>query len=322
MTATPDLLPARPRPTRTEPSLPGRDATGGDTADTAATAAGPPGAAAGGVVDVEEPRSPVVPRRSSGGGGGTRDGNRGFGGGGGGDNGRDGWHGRPGQPGLALLGIWVGLVSVAMLFAAFAAAYVARGSTGEGWSPIALPRVLWLNTFVLLASSLVLEWGRRRAARPDAVERLLREVTPGASRRPGGDAPRSRGARASRPAAIRPAASGDAVGAEAGPARGWLLATLILGLCFVLGQVTAWRQLVDANVRMSTSVPGAFFYMLSGTHAVHLAGGLVGLAFVTWWPARHARRLGRGPAVRVAATYWHAMGVLWVLLLILLHWRH
>jgi cytochrome c oxidase subunit 3 len=212
-----------------------------------------------------------------------------------------------------VLGIWVGLVSVAMLFAAFAAAYIGRGATGEGWTPIALPRVLWLNTLVLATSSLVLEWGRRRAPRVDAVERLLREVAPGSRRGPDG------GARGGRDGGA-PGTLGSASAAP--PARGWLLATLALGLCFLLGQVTAWRQLVDANVRMGTSVPGAFFYMLSGTHAVHLAGGLVGLAMAAWWPQRRGRGPGRGAGVRVAAIYWHAMGMLWLLLLALLHWRH
>ncbi len=56
------------------------------------------------------------------------------------------------------LGVWMFLATVAMLFAAFASAYlVRRGSTD--WAPVPLPSVLWLNTLVLTLSSLALEVG-------------------------------------------------------------------------------------------------------------------------------------------------------------------
>jgi len=63
------------------------------------------------------------------------------------------------------LGLWIFLATVAMLFAAFTSAYVVRRS-GSDWTRINLPAVLWLNTVILAASSLVLEagawFGRRR----------------------------------------------------------------------------------------------------------------------------------------------------------------
>lgn len=58
------------------------------------------------------------------------------------------------------LGLWMFLATVVMLFAAFTSAYIVRRS-GTDWRPVALPGILWLNTVVLLASSVVLEIGRR-----------------------------------------------------------------------------------------------------------------------------------------------------------------
>ena len=62
------------------------------------------------------------------------------------------------------LGLWMFLGTVTMLFAAFASAYIVRRS-GTDWKDIELPRMLWLNTMALVASSVVLEWASRQAAR-------------------------------------------------------------------------------------------------------------------------------------------------------------
>jgi cytochrome c oxidase subunit 3 len=52
------------------------------------------------------------------------------------------------------------IATVAMLFTAFAAAYMERAGA-RGWGRIPLPRILWLNTGVLLLSSAAAEVARR-----------------------------------------------------------------------------------------------------------------------------------------------------------------
>ena len=60
-------------------------------------------------------------------------------------------------------GIWVGLAAIGMSFAALTSALLVRqGSTD--WQHFALPRILYLNTVLLLASSVTLEVARRRIA--------------------------------------------------------------------------------------------------------------------------------------------------------------
>ena len=55
---------------------------------------------------------------------------------------------------------------------------------------------------------------------------------------------------------------------------------------------------------------------------VHLAGGILGLGAVALWPAAGFRRITRPVAIRIAAIYWHFMGVLWLgLFLLLMLWR-
>ena len=60
----------------------------------------------------------------------------------------------------AKLGLWVAMGSITMLFAAFTSAYIVRSAGGD-WVPLEVPGVLWLNTAILLLSSVTMEISRR-----------------------------------------------------------------------------------------------------------------------------------------------------------------
>jgi cytochrome c oxidase subunit 3 len=98
----------------------------------------------------------------------------------------------------------------------------------------------------------------------------------------------------------------------------WLTITTILGIVFLVGQVLAWQQFKQQGAYSSASPHGWFFYVLTGLHAVHLAGGVIALLYVTIAALRMRIGLKRKAAVDVTATYWHFMDVLWVYLFVLL----
>jgi cytochrome c oxidase subunit 3 len=72
----------------------------------------------------------------------------------------------PPSPRRYYTGIALAMVSILMFFMALSSAYLLRKS-GEGWVPIRLPAVVFVNTAVLLASSLTIELARRRLAAAD-----------------------------------------------------------------------------------------------------------------------------------------------------------
>ena len=100
--------------------------------------------------------------------------------------------------------------------------------------------------------------------------------------------------------------------------RNWLLAGAGLTLVFIAGQILAWEQLVDGGFYARANPSFAFFYLFTGLHALHLAGGL-------WYLARLARSMGRQDrverarhSVTLAATYWHYLLLVWLALFVLL----
>ena len=95
----------------------------------------------------------------------------------------------------------------------------------------------------------------------------------------------------------------------------WLYLTLCLGLLFVVGQYVAWLQLRAQGLYLATNPNSSFFYVLTAMHALHVTGGLAGLARVI---RRLNRSLLRKSTLDATSRYWHFMDVLWLYLLGLL----
>jgi cytochrome c oxidase subunit III len=106
-------------------------------------------------------------------------------------------------------------------------------------------------------------------------------------------------------------------GALSGLRRG-LAATSALGLAFLIGQVTAWRQLVAAGVYLAGTPHSAFFYLLTGAHAVHLVGGIGALGYALWKVRGNVTPAEALDVAEPVATYWHFLTGLWVYLFIIL----
>ncbi|MGB0036763.1 MAG: heme-copper oxidase subunit III [Candidatus Acidiferrales bacterium] len=97
-------------------------------------------------------------RVNGGGGGGASSGR---GGGGGEGSGSSGSGAVPQR--TYVTGMTIGLGGVLMFFMALTSAYIVRkGFPNSDWIPIELPRVLWLNTLILVASSFTLARSRSR----------------------------------------------------------------------------------------------------------------------------------------------------------------
>lgn len=90
---------------------------------------------------------------------------------------------------------------------------------------------------------------------------------------------------------------------------------LAFGVAFLGGQVIAWRQMVAMGVYLPSNPFSAFFYMMTGAHAVHLVAALV----VLTWGTVMTRDAGRNPPawetqMDLCRTFWHYLGGVWIFL--------
>jgi cytochrome c oxidase subunit 3 len=105
---------------------------------------------------------------------------------------------------------------------------------------------------------------------------------------------------------------------QSGTMLQWLGTGGVLGLGFLVGQFLVWRQLVRAGVYLATTIHSSFFYVLTGAHALHLAGGMVGLAVVLRKALAKQLTADNHEALGVFAVYWHFMDVIWISCFLLL----
>lgn len=75
-------------------------------------------------------------------------------------------------PPPASTGIWVVLAAIGMSFAALTSALVVRKGGANDWRHFTLPSILYLNTLILLGSSMSLEVARKRVAAYISAGRL------------------------------------------------------------------------------------------------------------------------------------------------------
>ena len=100
----------------------------------------------------------------------------------------------------------------------------------------------------------------------------------------------------------------------------WVRVSFVLGLLFTLAQVLGMASLLSRH-ELSLST-GAFIgleglaFALVLIHAVHVAAGLVLLGVLAARARLDVLGLEHLPSVRSAATYWHFLEVVWVVLLI------
>jgi cytochrome c oxidase subunit 3 len=217
--------------------------------------------------------------------------------GGGGDN--DNWNDRPqGRRGPRekleryRLGLFFALFGDLMFFVAIVTTFFVSKTSGHfvgdryvnEWRPTAIPRILWLNTAILLCSSVTAELARRSIFHPfDVMEEWFGLGKPSTRR-----------------------------------TLPWLSATIALGIAFLAGQTVAWRQLNRAHVFLRNNPSSHFFYLITYTHAFHLILGIAALiaALTGLYTSRQIEN--RQILVDCTVWYWHSMGLLWLFLFTLL----
>ena len=110
---------------------------------------------------------------------------------------------------------------------------------------------------------------------------------------------------------------------DRGATRWALGATALLGGAFLLVQGSEWIQLVRYGLTLTSSIFGAFFYVLIGAHGAHVAIALLWL--VGLLAAMASNRLQEGDrlpeSVRMAAMYWGFVVGLWPALYYLVYLR-
>lgn len=100
-----------------------------------------------------------------------------------------------------------------------------------------------------------------------------------------------------------------------------LLLTTLLGIAFLYCQYEGWVRLREIGIYLGGSMShssGAFFYVISISHAAHILGGLVYLVVLTFKAFFKPLQKTTLDSIEMASIYWHFVDILWIYLFALL----
>jgi cytochrome c oxidase subunit 3 len=95
-----------------------------------------------------------------------------------------------------------------------------------------------------------------------------------------------------------------------------LAVTSYLGFAFLTCQALALKELIERGIRLDGNPHASLFWVFAGAHAAHVVGGMVALNYLLF--RRRATFAWRRLVTGTVATYWHFMGMVWVVLFVVL----
>ena len=101
--------------------------------------------------------------------------------------------------------------------------------------------------------------------------------------------------------------------------RTWLLATALLGMTFISGQIYEFTIFVHKGFTVHSSVAGASFYILTSFHGAHVTVGILMLLSLFGMSTRGLLPKERATAVEYIGLYWHFVDIVWIVIFTLVY---
>ncbi len=96
--------------------------------------------------------------------------------------------------------------------------------------------------------------------------------------------------------------------------RVWLMATALLGMTFITGQVYEFTRFVQLGMTIKTNVIASSFFTLTGFHGAHVTGGILMLLSLYGMSLDGRLPPSRAEAVELVGLYWHFVDVVWIVI--------
>jgi heme/copper-type cytochrome/quinol oxidase subunit 3 len=96
--------------------------------------------------------------------------------------------------------------------------------------------------------------------------------------------------------------------------RVWLMATALLGMTFISGQVYEFTRFVQDGLTLKTNLFGTSFFVLTGFHGAHVTGGILMLLSLFGMSLDGRLPVEKAEAVELVGLYWHFVDIVWIVI--------
>jgi len=106
-----------------------------------------------------------------------------------------------------------------------------------------------------------------------------------------------------------------------GQYKGMLIATIVLGLLFILFQVLGFSTMYnEMDIKLnSNNAAGEFTYVIPFVHGVHAVGGIIALMIVFLSNVLRSKKgIYKSTGIEIASIFWHFVDALWLFIFIFL----
>jgi cytochrome c oxidase subunit 3 len=99
----------------------------------------------------------------------------------------------------------------------------------------------------------------------------------------------------------------------------WLLATLVLGITFILLQFLGFSQLIGQGYYFTgptSSITMSYIFLIAVVHILHVVAGLISLLVVLYNHLQNKYSSTNMLGLELGLTFWHFLDLLWVYLIL------
>ena len=101
--------------------------------------------------------------------------------------------------------------------------------------------------------------------------------------------------------------------------RAWLMATALLGMTFISGQVYEFTTFVHEGLTLKTNLFGSTFFVLTGFHGAHVTVGILMLLSLFAMSLDGRLPVEKAETVELVGLYWHFVDIVWIVIFTLVY---
>jgi len=94
--------------------------------------------------------------------------------------------------------------------------------------------------------------------------------------------------------------------------RRWYVVTFIMGAIFLAGQAGEYTSLIEEGVTIPSGAWGSIFFVATGFHGLHVAGGLAAFVYLLIRTKLSKFTPAQATSAIVVSYYWHFVDIVWI----------